>query len=191
MTTLQKSLIIQYRRDGAGFPEIAQLTNLPISTVKSFCYRNRLQGDEALDDEAYCEAGCDANCETDWWEGEDVSEMVEDDGESSKSTGSTESADSAEPSVTPPAAGSTCPQCGRPLPTSKFRPRRFCSDECRRKYWATHTAEGKHRAMTTCTCQYCGGEFTDYAQRGRKYCSHSCYVAARFGGERSGRRRGK
>jgi hypothetical protein len=32
-------------------------------------------------------------------------------------------------------------------------------------------------------CQHCGKPFTDYANRHRKYCSHPCYIAARYGGD--------
>ena len=34
--------------------------------------------------------------------------------------------------------GQLCPQCGKPISSSKYRPRRFCSDACRNKYWLTH-----------------------------------------------------
>ena len=34
------------------------------------------------------------------------------------------------------------------------------------------------------TCAHCGKPFTAYGNKGRKYCSHECYIADRFGEER-------
>ena len=90
----------------------------------------------------------------------------------------------------PVPAGPLCPQCGKPIASGKFRPRRFCSDACRNKYWLTHheataSRAGKKVICQHCgagkkvICQHCGKPFTDYANRHRKYCSHPCYIAAR------------
>ncbi len=76
--------------------------------------------------------------------------------------------------------GSFCPQCGRPLPVSKFRPRRFCSGACRNKFWTALHADVKGPAGITTVCQYCGKSFQDYKAKNRKYCSHECYISARF-----------
>ena len=79
--------------------------------------------------------------------------------------------------------GTVCPQCGKPIVSGKFRPRRFCSDACRNKYWLTHHEAAASRAGKKVICQHCGKPFTDYANRHRKYCSHPCYIAARYGGD--------
>ena len=84
---------------------------------------------------------------------------------------------------TPIPAGPVCPLRGKPIISGKFRPRRFCSDACRNKYWLiNHDATACHPAVKA-TCLHCGKHFTDYANRHRKYCSHSCYIAARYGGD--------
>ena len=75
-----------------------------------------------------------------------------------------------------------CPQCGKPLPERRFKPRRFCSDECRAKYWAVHGDQIVRRSAVDMTCPVCHRHFHDYAQRHRKYCSHACYIAARYHG---------
>ncbi len=75
-----------------------------------------------------------------------------------------------------------CPQCGGPVPEMHFKPRRFCSDRCRVQYWKEHRDEGKHPSMVPHTCAGCHDTFMDYAGRNRRYCSHSCYIQARFGG---------
>ena len=74
-----------------------------------------------------------------------------------------------------------CPQCGKPIVSGKYRPRRFCSDACRNKYWLDDAAACP--TAVKATCQHCGKPFTDYANRHRKYCSHPCYIAARYGGD--------
>lgn len=83
---------------------------------------------------------------------------------------------------------SRCEECGKVLSVSRFKPRRFCSDSCRQKYWNTHisqlnhakAADGKAK-VTEFTCPTCGEKFTAYLKRNRKYCSHACYIIARYG----------
>ena len=83
----------------------------------------------------------------------------------------------------PKSTGPVCPQCGKPITSSKFRPRRFCSDACRNKFWLSHHDAAACHAAVKAICQHCGKPFTDYANRHRKYCSHPCYIAARYGGD--------
>lgn len=79
-----------------------------------------------------------------------------------------------------------CRECGRPLiQTVGMKKRKFCSTECRIKWWKAHPKAIKQKAVYTFTCPTCGRKFTSYGNAGRKYCSHECYVAARFkGGDR-------
>ena len=127
MNSHQKEMIDSYRRSGASFTQIAERMQLPISTVKSYCYRNT--------DKAIAEKTASKNI---------------------------------------------CLQCGKTLPSSRFRPRRFCCDACRYHYWEQHK---NRKTAISLTCAHCGRSFSDYAQRSRKYCSHACYIAARYGGE--------
>lgn len=76
-----------------------------------------------------------------------------------------------------------CPQCGKKLiQAEKQKPRRFCSDQCRQAWWNTHPEMVKQRAFYSFVCPTCGKSFTAYGNSRRKYCSHQCYVQARFQG---------
>lgn len=70
-----------------------------------------------------------------------------------------------------------CPMCGLPVtPNPNGRPRKFCSDACRRAFWKHHPDAEKWRSFTEFVCPVCGRTF--FAQkennRTRKYCSHAC-----------------
>ena len=72
---------------------------------------------------------------------------------------------------------SVCECCGQPIVQSPGRKkRRFCSDICRVKWWNRHTNLMKENLV----CVHCGKPF--HGRKGRKYCSHACYMAERFGG---------
>ena len=86
--------------------------------------------------------------------------------------------------------GIACIACGREIhqPTTG-RPRKFCSEECRRQWWKVHQSQLKRRptAYYRKVCPYCGKEFLAYGNKNRKYCSHECYVHDRFFWEKEGR----
>lgn len=76
----------------------------------------------------------------------------------------------------------TCRQCGKPLAQEPKRPaRKYCSEACRRIWWKEHPHLVNKKAFYSLTCAYCGKEFQSYGNQKRKYCSHPCYIAARFG----------
>lgn len=76
-----------------------------------------------------------------------------------------------------------CRECGRPLQQRPgMKPRVFCCDECRVKWWHEHPEKIKQRAVYSFTCAGCGKPFTAYGNSKRKYCSHECYVRNRFRG---------
>ena len=82
-----------------------------------------------------------------------------------------------------------CTCCEKPIKQkTKGRIRRFCSDECRRKWWNENKDErNKSEAATyKFTCPYCGKKFTAYGNKKRKYCSHNCYIKDRFWREEDG-----
>lgn len=76
-----------------------------------------------------------------------------------------------------------CKNCGKPISQKPGRkPILFCSDACCQKWWNTHP-EAVHRrpsAIYHYTCACCGKSFTAYGNSHRKYCSHACYITARF-----------
>ncbi len=79
--------------------------------------------------------------------------------------------------------GDCCKQCGRPLQqVSGRKPVKFCSEECRVKWWNSHPEQVNRKAVYTFTCACCGKSFTAYGNAKRKYCSHDCYIADRFKG---------
>lgn len=76
-----------------------------------------------------------------------------------------------------------CACCNKPIKQKgRGRSRRFCSDECRRKWWNDNPQERnrKETAIYSYTCQRCVKEFSSYGNKKRKYCSHECYIKSRF-----------
>lgn len=76
-----------------------------------------------------------------------------------------------------------CLNCGSLLKQTPGRKKmKFCSDKCRTVWWNSHQNEVNRKAVYSFTCSHCGKPFTAYGNAGRKYCSHACYIADRFGG---------
>lgn len=76
-----------------------------------------------------------------------------------------------------------CAFCGKLVEQHPHRKtKRFCSDKCRMKWWNSHPEQVKRKAVYDYVCPECGKAFTAYGNSGRKYCSHACYISARFGG---------
>lgn len=77
-----------------------------------------------------------------------------------------------------------CRHCGAPIKcTPGKRARLYCSDACRRAWWKEHQEQSKprERSLHSVSCQNCGRMFTVWGQRKGKYCSHRCYIEARYG----------
>ncbi len=75
-----------------------------------------------------------------------------------------------------------CKQCGAALHQIPGRKaRKFCNRACRTKWWNAHPEEINKRAVYNFTCPHCHKPFTAYGNSSRKYCSHECYIADRFG----------
>ncbi len=78
-----------------------------------------------------------------------------------------------------------CKQCGKAIKEKpKQKPRTFCSDTCRTAWWNSHLDCVDRRAVYRFVCTACGKPFTAYGNQHRKYCSHACYIAGRFGKDR-------
>lgn len=76
-----------------------------------------------------------------------------------------------------------CACCMKPLKQKVVgKNKRFCSDECRRKWWKEHqeARRPKATAIYYFTCIRCGRSFSAYGNKNRKYCSHDCYIKNRF-----------
>ena len=77
-----------------------------------------------------------------------------------------------------------CLCCGEKMERQSHRkPKRFCSDTCRLRWWHAHRDMEKNAADRRCLS--CGRVFR--SSREQKYCSHACYINARFGGNIHGR----
>ena len=77
----------------------------------------------------------------------------------------------------------TVTQCGKMVPQYPGRKeKKFCTDDCRNRWWNLHLGEVKRKSMSDHTCPACGKVFSAYDNRHRKYCSHECYITDRFGG---------
>lgn len=79
--------------------------------------------------------------------------------------------------------GVICLYCGSVLKhTSLGRRRKFCTEECRRKWWKENADKGTRNetAIYKAVCAYCGTEFESYGNKNRKYCCHECYIKDRF-----------
>jgi len=75
-----------------------------------------------------------------------------------------------------------CKQCGKELlqkPNQKTL--LFCSNECRQAWWNDHPEKVNKKAFYHLVCACCGAGFASYGNKKRKYCSHACYIADRFG----------
>ena len=76
-----------------------------------------------------------------------------------------------------------CLCCGAPVPQNPGRKqKKFCSDKCRKKWWNRNLDKVNRKANYEFICPHCKKPFTVYGNANRKYCSHECYVADRFGG---------
>jgi len=76
-----------------------------------------------------------------------------------------------------------CRGCGKPIHQIPGKKQvKFCSDECRHKWWNAHPEQIHRKAIYEFTCPCCGKVFSVYGNAHRKYCSHACYIRDRFKG---------
>jgi len=75
-----------------------------------------------------------------------------------------------------------CKQCGKELIQAQSRKtRKFCSNACRTTWWNGHRHMITGRVFIPLPCAHCGKSFRCYQKQQRKYCSHTCYIASRYG----------
>jgi DNA-directed RNA polymerase specialized sigma subunit, sigma24 homolog len=75
-----------------------------------------------------------------------------------------------------------CKQCGDPLVIlPKMKPKMFCNATCRSTWWNAHPEEMSSSPDYYSVCACCGKEFHNRGGKNRVYCSHDCYIKARFG----------
>lgn len=74
-----------------------------------------------------------------------------------------------------------CLCCGHPVPKQdKVKRRKFCSDTCRVAWWNKQRDKAFWPSLRSFACANCGNAFQSATGQNRKYCSHACYIAARF-----------
>jgi hypothetical protein len=79
------------------------------------------------------------------------------------------------------AVDAACMNCGASIrQTSGHRPRKFCCDSCRNIWWNSHLDTVVRKAFYEFQCAFCDRKFIAYGNAHRKFCSHECYVNARF-----------
>lgn len=83
-----------------------------------------------------------------------------------------------------------CPECGTAIvPNRTGKPKKFCSDVCRWKWWRKHPKPENWKSTRTAICLVCGKQFLASREydRPRKYCSRACANKGRWmGGEKNG-----
>ena len=73
-----------------------------------------------------------------------------------------------------------CPFCGGALvQRPQVKPRRFCSDSCRRAWWKAHPEASIKKAYYEKVCAYCAKPYIVYGRPESKYCSLDCAHNAR------------
>jgi endogenous inhibitor of DNA gyrase (YacG/DUF329 family) len=163
MNQHQKDQILALRENGETFSYIAEHLGLSINTVKSFCRRNIIQTEPQAINYAVDNAAVDNTA---------VDSVAIDSAAVDNTAEDSAAIDNA----------SVCPQCGKNIaPVSGRKPKKFCSDECRVRWWNSHSGQVSRKALYSFKCASCGGDFTAYGNSNRRYCSHACYCADRFG----------
>ncbi|MBP2655613.1 MAG: polymerase subunit sigma-70 [Firmicutes bacterium] len=82
-----------------------------------------------------------------------------------------------------PKTSGLCLHCKKSVKQKKRgRPKKFCSDACRYTWWNESREQSNRSSEATYhyACQHCGRSFISYGNKQRKYCSHDCYIKARF-----------
>ena len=63
-----------------------------------------------------------------------------------------------------------CKCCGKPVPQTHGRKqKKFCSDQCRMKWWNSHLDQVQRKANYDYICPVCKKTFTVYGNANRKY----------------------
>ena len=70
-----------------------------------------------------------------------------------------------------------CAYCFKPIQQKETgQPRKFCSEQCRKKWWKEHPEAKKKRAYYQSRCRFCGKSFVAFGARKRTYCTDCKYL---------------
>jgi hypothetical protein len=163
--TKPEACIAQLRAEGYGYKRIAGLLNMPLSTVKSICYRNGLGAVCTVTEKDVLEKSESAASESPALPTASELSVL---GEYPHPQQSEE-----DPSA--------CRQCGSHIDQTPGRKvKRFCSSRCRMRWWHAHKSQMNRRTANASKCAGCGSLFDNYGHSGQKYCSRACYFNHRF-----------
>ena len=152
MTDTEKRTAERMRAEGCSYNIISQTLGISLSTVKSHI-RRRAKKDPQI-------------------------EVIRNPSANTVILRITDS----ESATLPHPTGIYCKRCGVPLVnTPGHRQKTFCSKSCQERYWREHRNISLCASLVSCTCPGCGKEILDYRGHNRKYCSHQCYIAVRYG----------
>ena len=71
-----------------------------------------------------------------------------------------------------------CKHCGAALPQRSYtKPKTFCSDECRIRWWSKNRNQSAGAATVQKHCEHCGHVFRSQVSAKRKYCCLACFIA--------------
>ena len=82
-------------------------------------------------------------------------------------------------------AGS-CRNCGKEIDNKGGHRKAFCCDRCRSEWWNKRRKGLAEPSGEKRVCACCGREFSSYSHKGQKYCSHECYIKARYRAKENG-----
>lgn len=68
------------------------------------------------------------------------------------------------------------------IKNTRGRKRKYCRDECRRKWWKFHNEDSHPKINLESTCKCCGKKFISHRSRGASFCSRTCYLKFCKGG---------
>lgn len=75
-----------------------------------------------------------------------------------------------------------CANCGKVVnQTEGYKTKKFCTDECRKQFWAKNRNKINRKTAKEFKCSVCGEIYFDYEKSNRKYCSRECYIKGRYG----------
>ena len=171
MTDEQKFAIENLRSQGFGYKKIASETGISMGTVKSYFQRakDKEMASHELTDPVVTETNT----------GMEPSNMQDAYSVTAEAVGSEIKVGE----FGTPIMRQQCLFCGKPVVQMPGRKeKKFCSDACRIHWWSKNKYIVPRKSRRTFVCQSCGEEFTAYGTDNRKYCSHACYISARFRG---------
>ena len=75
----------------------------------------------------------------------------------------------------------TCRYCHAVITQlTKGKPKIFCSQICRNKWWNENIDKVNKQAFYKLECAYCHRLFERYGRPKAKYCSKACYIGGRY-----------